>query len=227
MPNCDVCGRSVHHAIKSFGHKLCSKHYIQLKKFGKFLDTNPRNQKDKNEFIAIDATTSKYYLYDVWGNVVAEGLIDTEDVPRVKYLKWNLSHGYANCRNRQTNSLMMHRLIMNTTDFVDHINHNTLDNRKCNLRIVTKSQNQMNSNYRGVYTRADGRYMAHIKKHGIMVNLGVFSDMEEALWARWFAEKLIFKKYAYPKPEPDILGSRKEQIKLLVSKKVQRLDISV
>ena len=97
--------------------------------------------------------------------------VDNEDVDKVKHIKWNYSHGYANCRNRKIKSLMMHRRILDTDQFVDHINHNTLDNRKCNLRIVNKSQNQMNSNYKGVCVRKDGRFTAHIKRHGLMVNL--------------------------------------------------------
>lgn len=227
MQSCDICDRELHKAIRSHGYRLCSKHYNQLKKFGEFLDNNPRTQKDPNEFIRVGDEYSKYYLYDVWGNVVAEGLIDNEDVDKVKHIKWNYSHGYASCRNKKTKSMMMHRRILDTDQFVDHINHNTLDNRKCNLRVVNKSQNQMNSNYKGVHCRKDGRFMAHIKRHGIMVNLGVYEDIEEAYWVRWYAERLVFKEYAYPKEEPIILESRKEKLKELVSVKVQRLDISV
>ena len=55
----------------------------------------------------------------------------------------------------------MHRLVMGNPEgmCVDHINGDTLDNRKENLRICTKSQNSMNkrlrsdsqSGYKGVY----------------------------------------------------------------------------
>ena len=227
MQSCDICDRKLYKTIRSHGYKLCSKHYYQLKKFGKFLDNNPRTQKDPNEFIRVNDEYSKYCLYDIWGNIVAEGLIDNEDVDKVKHIKWNYSHGYASCRNKKTKSMMMHRRILDTDQFVDHINHNTLDNRKCNLRIANKSQNQMNSNYKGVHCRKDGRFMAHIKRHGIMVNLGVYEDIEEAYWVRWYAERLVFKEYAYPKEEPIILESRKKELKELVSVKVQRLDISV
>lgn len=223
MPNnyCDICGRYQHRMIHSHGYTLCNKHYKQLKKYGKFLDNNPRTQKDKNEFIKINDNYSIYYLYDMYGNRVAKGYIDNEDVAKVKNIKWGYSHGYA---SGKTKSLMMHRRILNTTEFVDHINHNTLDNRKCNLRIVNKSQNQMNSNRKGVDVRKNGRYRAYIKKNGIMVSLGVYEDKEEAYWARWYAERIVFKEFAYPKKEPFILDSRKKELKLLVEKKVQRLD---
>jgi hypothetical protein len=51
---------------------------------------------------------------------------------------------------------------------VDHVNHNTMNNRRCNVRICTDRQNQANkrphggsTGYVGVYPR-DGRYEAGI-----------------------------------------------------------------
>lgn len=224
---CEICGREVHSLIRFCGYKTCTKHYNQYKKYGRFLDNNPRTQKDYNEFIDLGDGTTKYFLYGVLGNPTADGLVDTEDVHRLQYIKWSLTHGYCGNRNRGKKAILMHRFVMNTDQFVDHINHNKLDNRKCNLRIVTKSQNQMNSNYKGVNERKDGRYMAHIKKNGLMVNLGVYEDKEVAYWVRWYAERIVFREYAYPKEEPFITEDRKKELKVVVEKKVQRLDISV
>ena len=52
---------------------------------------------------------------------------------------------YINCMR-----VRMHRLIIGEENIpedmvIDHINHNTRDNRRCNLRVVTKRQNSLNS----------------------------------------------------------------------------------
>ena len=81
----------------------------------------------------------------------------------------------------------------------------------------------MNSNYKGVSKTKNGRFYAYIKLHQHACNLGTYVDKEEALYARWYAEQLLFKEYAYPKPEPFILDSRKVEIRRYVDRKVQRL----
>lgn len=67
---------------------------------------------------------------------------------------------------------------------MDHINHNTLDNRKCNLRIVSKSQNQMNCNYKGVSRTKSGKFYAYIKINQKQINLGAYENEPDALFAR-------------------------------------------
>ena len=62
-------------------------------------------------------------------------------------------------------TIMMHRYILSADDEheVDHINGNSLDNRRCNLRIVTRSENMANraifrnntSGYKGVFRIGD------------------------------------------------------------------------
>jgi len=64
--------------------------------------------------------------------------------------KWNAAgnHVYA-VRNVGTATLRMHRVVLNLDasclSDVDHINHDALDNRRCNLRVVTRSVNIKNA----------------------------------------------------------------------------------
>jgi hypothetical protein len=220
---CSVCGRQLFRKIKSHGKVYCNKHYNQIKKYGMTQDTNPRTTYDKNEII-VDGKVARVKLYDAHCNHIATAIIDAEDVNKIRYTKWKLSaSGYAaNTPKFSGSNKHMHREILGTDQFVDHINHNTLDNRKSNLRIVTKAQNMMNSNFKGVSPNGC-KWYAHIKINQKMLNLGNYLDEEEALYARWYAEQVLFKEFAYPKPEPEILESRKSQIQEYVGRKVQRL----
>lgn len=221
---CAVCGRLSFHKIKAYGVNYCAKHYKQVKKFGKTIDSNPRCRKDKNE-IRIDGDIAYIDLYDINSNVRATAIIDAEDVPKVRYSKWRLSHGYVVTERKFAHQNdYLHRVVMKTSEFVDHINHNTLDNRRSNLRIITKSQNQMNSNYTGVSKTESNKYYAYIKINGKMLNLGLYIIKDEAYFARWYAETLLFKEYQYKgKQMPLIPGRRQMEIKEYVDRKVQRL----
>lgn len=221
---CDICGRHDKHIIAYYGQKLCNKHYRQIKKHGRIIDTSPRTIYDKNKIIICE-DIAYIELYDNQFNVIAKAIIDAEDVGRVKYSKWRLNaNGYViSTAKRSGRNTFLHRRIMNTNDFVDHINHNPLDNRKQNLRIVSKSQNQMNVNYKGVSPTKNGKHYAHIKINHKMINLGVYDDEAEALYARWKAECLLFKEFRFPKDKPQILARRENEINNYVIEKVQRL----
>lgn len=186
------------------------------------MDDNPRTIYDRNEY-HIHGDTTTIDLYNAKCEKIGEAIIDTEDLPKVKYVKWKLSaSGYAMRTPRKGPALHMSRVILGTNQYVDHINHNTLDNRKCNLRVVNKSQNQMNANYKG-FSETNGKYYARIKINGKLLGLGTYIYEEEALYARWYAEKILFKEYAYPKEEPCISDKRKKDIQDYVDRKVQRL----
>lgn len=221
---CDICGRHEKHIISYYGQKLCCKHYKQIKKYGKALDSNPRTTYDKNKFIVCGEITY-IELYDKQFNVIAKAAIDTEDLTKVKYSKWRLNaNGYViSSAKTSGKTVFLHRRILDANDFVDHINHDPLDNRKQNLRIVTKSQNQMNAEHKGVSVTNNGKFYAHIKINQKMINLGVYEDEEEALYARWKAECLLFKEFRFKKDKPQILPKREGEIDNYVVKKVQRL----
>lgn len=94
-------------------------------------------------------------------------------------------------------SIKMHRLVMqrilgrtlNKLEIVDHIHHNTLDNRRSEIRIATPSQNAQNrritasnsSGYKGVsWDKSTDKWKAEIRHDKQYYYLGVFSDIEDA-----------------------------------------------
>jgi hypothetical protein len=70
---------------------------------------------------------------------------------------------------------------------VDHINHDTLDNRRCNLRICTHGQNMANrrptpGRLKGVIMETDcvRRWRAYMAGKNGSVSLGTYASPEEA-----------------------------------------------
>jgi len=86
------------------------------------------------------------------------------------------------------------RLIMNAPKGmeVDHISHDTLDNRRCNLRVCTRQENARNSSkrrqskakYKGVVYHSHGtnikRWRAYTRVMGKRIWLGYYATQEEA-----------------------------------------------
>lgn len=106
-------------------------------------------------------------------------------------------------------SVLLHRYIMKypLNKMVDHINHNTLDNRQENLRECTNSQNQANaklrkdniSGYKGVVIENDRgrkRIRAKIVVKGKIIRLGDYRDVESAYSAYKKAACKYFGEYS-------------------------------
>lgn len=98
----------------------------------------------------------------------------------------------------------MHKLIMNTPKGMDtdHRNRNGLDNRRENLRITTRTQNNFNSGvhknntsgHRGVtWFKAAGLWRAYIGGVKTRVELGYFKNISDAIKAREEAEKIYIQ----------------------------------
>ena len=86
-------------------------------------------------------------------------IVDPDDYERLTKYKWyaaNNSGSFYALRGKwcgtvkkRSKSISMHRQIINAPNslYVDHINHNTLDNRKANLRPATPAENARNAYY--------------------------------------------------------------------------------
>lgn len=152
-------------------------------------------------------------------------LVDVRDFFKVAWLNWcALWVPGAKCFyavrsvqiNKRTRLLYLHRELLGITGTsiqVDHINHNTLDNRRCNLRVASVSQNSMNhrryanntSGFTGVsYNSSLRKWLAHICVGGKQLHLGVFDTAEEASEAYQDAAKMYFGEFCYN--EKDALG---------------------
>ena len=135
----------------------------------------------------------------------AEFYFDKEDYDKIKDMNWHLSScGYI---KTSTPFMLMHRLVMGEIPpnmCVDHINHNKVDNRKCNLRVVSNKENQQNKIQRtnsgrvGVsWHRNKNLWFAHICLNGKLKHLGAFSKKDDAIKAREEAEVLYFGEYRF------------------------------
>ena len=91
----------------------------------------------------------------IWLTKGFSTIVDDEDYHELSKHKWQVVPSaekiYAKRRAKKRlgetrDTIMMHRYILSADDEheVDHINGNSLDNRRCNLRIVTRSENMAN-----------------------------------------------------------------------------------
>ena len=157
----------------------------------------------------------RYNAYDLSGeygigytNTGKVFYFDLEDYDKIKDYCWT-ENGNGYIRNI-VNDIYLHRLIMEVDDDceIDHIHGNDTrnDNRKSNLRIVTRSQNKMNVGIRennhsgmtGVFWNDDiQRFEAYITQNNKRVNLGYYKTFEEAKAVRLKAQDEYFGEYSY------------------------------
>lgn len=136
-------------------------------------------------------------------------IVDVEDFQFLSRFNWFTTKKlYAARHNKGNPTEFMHRVILSCEngERVDHRNHDTLDNRKVNLRKSTPMENQHNSlrrrdnksGYKGVFWRKDGQnWMAYIRTKGKLIHLGRFHSAEDAARAYDTAAKNYFGEFAH------------------------------
>jgi hypothetical protein len=150
-------------------------------------------------------------------------IIDQEDEPLFDQTTWTASDNGSGriyvCRTiwhgkgKKQDKVYWHTLITNPPSgkIVDHINGNSLDNRKLNLRAVTWKQNSMNraanrthkgrpttSPYKGVsWDKRRNRWVSSIGHNYKPIPLGYFRMAEDAARVYDAKAKELFGEFAY------------------------------
>jgi len=180
-----------------------------------------------------------------------KSLVDDEDFEYLKQWKWHViklrNIMYAGTTVNKNASrinkaylILMHRLIMNSCNglYIDHIDHNGLNNMKSNLRICSQKENLINrkkhiyklSIYKGVYNQIlryknmEYKYIrAIIYINGKKKYMGSFKNEIEAAKAYDREAKKQFGQFAYlnfPRKNRKIINKPVKRLKNRVIQQV-------
>lgn len=129
------------------------------------------------------------YIFLTKGKVA---IVDWDDYDTLAQHHWTFtSTGYAR-RQMGRKYMLLHREILGgVPPNIDHINHNKLDNRSCNLRPCKFSENVRNRvqrldssrQYKGVHKVSGNRsrpYVARLCVDGLHYRVAAFATEEEA-----------------------------------------------
>lgn len=154
----------------------------------------------KNEYEVSRDTTIIFVRYKVYYLRV---LIDTADLEKVKTFRGTWFAGFDDSGKRYyihgkdrrggvNKTILLHRYIMDCPEgmVVDHIDRDSLNNRRENLRIVSPGENMQNrkihrnntSGVRGVsWYKKTGQWRVQLSLNGKMKNLGLFDHFDDAV----------------------------------------------
>lgn len=146
-------------------------------------------------------------------------IVDPEDYDRLAGFNWFASESTRTWYAQSSavidsvsgirRHISMHREVLKVygDKFVDHQNHNGLDNRHFNLRAATRSQNTWNrrktaskcsSRFKGVsWSKKNKKWHVQIKENGKQKTIGYFDDEEPAARAYDAKAKSLYGKFAF------------------------------
>lgn len=176
-PNNVLNGKGCPKCVERCGNDIIADH-------GSWLEIDVSTKTHKNAIMLIDKVD--------WKKIKDNGKVGT-------------SNGYA-VQQYKDKLVLVHRLITGAKKYIDHINHNKLDNRQQSLRECTNSQNCMNrgvvsNNTSGVtgvsFSMDRGKWQVFITVNYKRISLGRYSSFDDAVKVRKDAEKKHFGEFAY------------------------------
>jgi len=184
---------------KEFNKNLCYVHWYQLKYIGDIQHTNDIYDLKRFEF---KDDICEIIIYDKYHSEKCRAIIDSIDYEKIKDYKWWVDNrGYIKADCGDNNKIRLHWLICGFES--DHIDNNPLNNRRCNLRQATQSQNMMNqskstantSGVKGVYWyKPQTTWKAQIKLNGKDIFLGYSNIFDNAVKLRISEEAKLFQE---------------------------------
>ena len=171
-------------------------------------DSTPNTSPETIAYVEVPLTSRRHrglvMLIDADDLPMIDGCSVFPNLTRIGYYAQTWLRGDGRLRK-----VGIHRLILGVDDpewFVDHINGDTLDNRRSNLRLVSKRQSTFNTRSRlGSSSRFKGvsfdsrlkRWMTQIQVNGETLYLGRYQSEQDAARAYDAAAREHFGEYAY------------------------------
>lgn len=188
MRKCKICER------KYYGKGYCQRHYCQFRQFG-FIK---RTRFDKNEINCANSICTMF-LYNKNGEKIATTIFNEEYLEEVKKYKWHLTYfGYV-ATDIKEKVLRLHNVVLPVKKgfVIDHINHDTTNNLKLNLRYATNQQNMRNRKSKGVYfENQTKKWRPTITINKKKLYFKRYDDFDEALRVRNEAVKKYFGEFS-------------------------------
>lgn len=189
----------------------CNKHYYYYRKYGdplkrKYFDNNITIMEENENYIKFILKTHKYGNFECFISAKDKYIFDEYRLAINKV--YNTVGRFYIRLDKHNKKYLIHRIIMNAPKGmdVDHVNHNTLDNRRDNLRICSRQQNLWNAvnkkkyGFKGIKERKnkkDTKYEVGFRINGKFTRLGSFDTEEAAIKIYNDAIKKYRGKFAY------------------------------
>lgn len=208
MVKCNYCGK-----------EILKEEWIIKKGRRYFCNRECCHKYRKGNEIEIDENMNCAKMKVKYKGAIVIVLLDLEDINKIKTLTWSakfqkdINNYYilANIKdkNNKKTTIFLHRFITNCQKglTVDHINHDTTDNRKKNLRICTQKENNLNqdelrannkSGYRNIsWQKASNAYIITLHIDGKNKTIGRTPSLEEAIKIRDEAKRIYGVKSVY------------------------------